>query len=126
MIVSFKLGSGALGDFVCGYSAKIPSTFQVYGTNGSLILKMPFQQNAAMEIELNLKDRRENYHLDLDAAPFVCYQREVEYFCECIEQDKEPIPNGEIGLYALNVIAAIYKSAQSQRSVIVTKDTKPI
>ena len=120
LIASFRLGSGAMGDFVCGYSAKIPSTFEVYGTGGNLLLKVPFQQSPAVELELNCKDRKENYHLGLDAVPFACYQREVEYFCGCIEQDKEPVPNGEVGLYALRVIDAIYKSARSRRGVAVT------
>lgn len=126
LIASFKLSSGAMGDFVCGYSAKIPSTFEVYGTDGNLILKMPFQQNAAVKLELNRKDRKEDHHMGLDAAPFTCYQREVDYFCECIEQNNEPVPNGEVGLYAMQVIEAIYKSAKLRKNVVVANNTGSI
>jgi len=122
VIASFKLSKGAMGDLVCGYCVKIPSTFEVYGTEGSLILKEPFNQYPNAKLQLNCGDREEKYQVGLNTAPFACYQREVEYFCECVEQNKEPIPNGEVGLYAIKVIDAIYKSAQSRKSVVVTKD----
>ncbi len=122
LITSVKLSNGVMGDFVCGYCVKIPSTFEVYGTKGSLILNEPFNQFPNVKLQLSYEDRKEEYQMGLNAASFVCYQREVEYFCKCIEQDEEPIPNGENGLDSIRVIDAIYKSAQLHKSIAVKRD----
>ena len=120
LIVSFRLSKGAMGDFVCGYNVRIPSSFEVYGTEGSIILNEPFDQKAIGELQLICKDKEEKHMLDLNAAPYACYQRELEHFCECIEEDKEPIPNGEIGLYSIEVIESIYRSAKTQKNIKIT------
>lgn len=120
LITSFKLSRGGIGGFVCGYSVSIPSSFEVYGTEGSIILTRPFSQFAVGELQLIRSDKKEKYEVGLSDPLFACYQRELEHFCECIAQDKEPQPNGQVGLSTIKVIESIYKSVELRTSIEVT------
>jgi len=119
IIASFRLSQGAMGTFVCGYSINMPSTFEIYGTEGNIIVIKPFGQYATSELELIRKNKRVKKELGLSDPNFACYQKEIEYFCECVEEDREPEANGEIGLYAARVVDAIYQSAITGRRIIV-------
>jgi predicted dehydrogenase len=47
------------------------------------------------------------------------YQAQIDHFIDCILNDKEPSPSGEDGLWAMRVLEAAYRSAQTGEAVAI-------
>jgi len=45
------------------------------------------------------------------------YQREIDHFVECILNKKEPINSGKVGLEAMKIVEAAYKSSNEKRFI---------
>jgi len=43
------------------------------------------------------------------------YANEIEYFVNCVREDKEPFPDGEFGKKVLEVVSAAYKSVEEKK-----------
>jgi predicted dehydrogenase len=50
------------------------------------------------------------------------YHRQMEYFLDCVETGQEPMPGGREGLWALRVLEAAYRSAESGQAVDIVED----
>ena len=49
------------------------------------------------------------------------HEAEIKHFVECIAEGKEPIPTAEQGLHILQILDAIYRSADSGREVVIAR-----
>jgi predicted dehydrogenase len=49
------------------------------------------------------------------------HEGEIIHFVECIREGKQPIPTAEQGLHVLQILDAIYRSAQTGREVIIER-----
>ncbi|MBV9848654.1 MAG: Gfo/Idh/MocA family oxidoreductase [Armatimonadetes bacterium] len=49
------------------------------------------------------------------------HEAEVRHFIECIEQNKTPLATAEQGLHILQILDAIYRSAETGREVVIAR-----
>jgi len=49
------------------------------------------------------------------------HEAEIKHFIECIQQGKQPIATAEQGLHVLQILDAVYRSAQSGKEVIIER-----
>jgi predicted dehydrogenase len=47
------------------------------------------------------------------------YQAEIEHFCDCIQQNRDPLNNGEHALHNLKLVLAAYEAAQTGKVVVI-------
>jgi predicted dehydrogenase len=47
------------------------------------------------------------------------HEAEILHFCECIVGDRQPISTAQQGLHVLQILDALYRSAQSGREVVI-------
>ena len=53
----------------------------------------------------------------VEVEPRNLYRAEIEHFCDCIEQDREPLNNGEHALHNLKIVLAGYEAARSGKVI---------
>jgi predicted dehydrogenase len=99
------------------YADGLEGYTQAYGTKG-YARALPAQLQTHVEgiwsvIQPNMPQRRQQTDLPM-------YQAQMDHFLDCIINDKEPSPGGEDGLWAMRVMEAAYRSAQSCEAVTIS------
>ncbi|HEY2893915.1 MAG TPA: Gfo/Idh/MocA family oxidoreductase [Pirellulales bacterium] len=102
-----------LAAFTTSFGAADVSTYQVAGTKGDLRMDPAYGYSAPLQYFLTVEGkttRRTFKKRDQFGA-------EIAYFSSCILKDTDPEPSGKEGLADVRIIRALYKSAESGRSV---------
>jgi predicted dehydrogenase len=47
------------------------------------------------------------------------FAAELEYFSECVRNDREPEPSGEDGMQDVRIVQALYESAETGKTVAI-------
>lgn len=113
-----------LASFVCSFGAANVSTYRVVGTKGDLRVQpaYPYATGLAHELTVDGRKTSRRFRKRDQFAP------ELLYFSSCILEDREPEPSGLEGLIDVQIIEALYQSAQSRRPVALDlpqKKTRP-
>jgi predicted dehydrogenase len=77
----------------------------------------PFLSYKDLKLFAKMPGKREREELMLE--PKDHFGSEMDYFAECIRENREPRTPGEEGLRDMKVITALYESARSGRAVKV-------
>jgi predicted dehydrogenase len=102
-----------LASFNCSFGAADRSTYTVTGTRGSVTLDPAYEYALALKMRLRLggRDRARRFgKRDQFAA-------ELEYFSQCILDDRAPEPAGAEGLADVRILEALQRSIKSGRWV---------
>ncbi len=102
-----------LASFTVSFGAKDTGDYLVAGTKGTLRLQDAYEYASGhtLVLEGEGKPKRETFpKTDQMAA-------EIEYFSECILNNREPEPSGTEGLADVRVVRALYESARRRRPV---------
>lgn len=89
---------------------------QVYGTQG-YARALPSELHSHVEGVWSLTHPRMPERKQQCDMPM--YQAQMDHFLECVLDDKEPSPGGEDGLWALRVLEAAYRSAQTGQAIAI-------
>lgn len=111
--VILRFPEGRLAAFIVSFGASSVSRCEWVGTKGHVVLEPAFEYASALRqvVTIDEKPQEKTFpHTDQ-------FGGEIEVFCNCVLNDAEPEPNAEEGYADLRVIAAIFKSARSGRSV---------
>lgn len=84
-----------------------------YGTNLSVQVKFPFPylKNAATLVSVNQMEGKANVQKEVIVSYDEAFKREWRHFYECVNEDKEPITNGEKGRRDIAFLIDIVKAA---------------
>jgi len=85
------------------------SRLEVHGTEGEIKLESPFGGIVPDQITAEREEMKTEY----TGSPVNEIIEEFDYFAHCILTNTRPEPDGEDGLYDLNVIEAIYEAAET-------------
>lgn len=113
-----------LATFTCGFGASNVSAYQVVGTAGDLKMDPAYSYEGDLKQTITIKGKSRERTFpkhDMLAA-------ELLYFSDCVLNDREPETSGREGLIDVQIIRAIYKSAQTGRTVKITikeQDAQP-
>lgn len=105
---------------------------EVYGTKGSLLAEGTIGQSSYGEMIAFLEKDSKGYDasqireigngMKIEVPSVNIYQAEIEAFSSAIEEDKEPLVSGEVGLWSLKVIEACYESSKSGLQITLRKE----
>lgn len=98
------------------YADGLEGYTQVYGTKG-YVRVLPAQLQTHVEgiwsvINPEMPKRQQQCDMPM-------YQAQMDHFIDCVLNDKEPSPGGEDGLWAMRVLEAAYRSAQTGEAVTI-------
>lgn len=120
---TLKFKSGALGTIIgstCVYPG-LPARLEVHGTRGSARIEgdklVLFEVDQGCNEEKQAEEISETGASDPMAISFIAHKAQIEDMIEAIIEDREPLVNGEEGKTALELILAIYRSAETNQPI---------
>ena len=98
------------------YADGLEGYTQVYGTKG-YARALPSELHSYVQgvwgvTRLRMPERQQQCDLPM-------YEVQMDYFIDCVLNDREPSPGGIDGLWALRVLAAAYRSAEIGEAVSI-------
>lgn len=102
-----------LATFSSSFGVPEVGYFHLLGTAGNLCVDPAYDYASALVHHLTKDDKttKKRFKKRDQFAP------QLQYFSDCIRQDRQPEPNGREGLADVNIIEALYESAMTGRSV---------
>jgi len=128
-IVLLKFKSGATGivdNYFCIPDNASENRLEIYGSEGSILASGTIGQAPTGKMILNLtsgegydvQQRREALpSQEIAVEPVNMYQAEIEYFSDCILNNKEPMISGKDGEHNQMIVLACYESAKTGKKV---------
>jgi len=112
-----------LAAFISSFNAADVGWYQVVGTKGDVCVDPAYEYAEGLNYELTIDEKTTRHSISKRDQ----FAPELLYFSDCILKDRSPEPSGEEGLQDVRVIEALYRSAQTGRSVKIPKfsDKKP-
>lgn len=118
-----RFADGSLAAFVTSFNSADIASYEVVGTKGKVRVDPAYEyaEGLAYELTIDGKTTRKALPRRDQFAP------ELLYFSDCIAKDRSPEPSGEEGLQDVRLIEALYRSAQTGRSIKIPPftDKKP-
>jgi len=100
-----------LASFNCSFGAADRSTFTLTGTRGSITLDPAYEYAQGLSHTLRIGDREKTRRFGKSDQ----FAPELLYFSNCILNDRQPEPSGEVGLEDVRIIEAMHRSARTGR-----------
>jgi predicted dehydrogenase len=110
---SMKFPSGIVASCVTTYGANMPGTYTVFGSKGYLHMEPAFSYEG-IKLTAHLSGQHEPVELAEDEHDPKQFQREGEYFAECVRENKAPKMSGEEGLRDMKLMMQIYASCKKR------------
>jgi predicted dehydrogenase len=109
-----------LASFNCSFGAADRSTYTVTGTRGSITLDPAYEYAQGLALTLNMGDRKRKRQFSKRDQ----FAAELEYFSQCILDDRTPEPSGEEGLADVRIIEAMHRSIKGGRWVDINPTSR--
>jgi glucose-fructose oxidoreductase len=110
-----------IGQFVCSFGANAHASYQLVGTEGTLVLDNAYEY--AEEMTLHVTSKHGSKTRTFEKRDQIA--AEIEYFARCVRDDLEPEPSGFEGLADIRILQAIQTSARFGRAVSVEPIPRP-
>lgn len=102
-----------LGVFTCSFGAAAADSYQVVGTKGELWMKPAYDYHSELKLITHIAGKqKETAFKKVDQ-----FGAEIEYFSDCILNNREPEPSGYEGLADIRIVQALLESMRSGRPV---------
>ena len=104
---------GRLAEFISSFGAADVGSYRVVGTKGDVRLDQAYEYVYPINLYVTIKgkSRKQTFRKRDQFAP------ELEYFSDCILNNRTPEPSGNEGLADVRIIEALYRSAKHRRPV---------
>lgn len=109
-----------LASFNCSFGAADRSTYTVTGTRGSVTLDPAYEYAQGLESTVNIGDRKHKRQFSKRDQ----FAAELEYFSQCILDNRTPEPSGEEGLVDVRIIEAMLRSIKGGRWVDISPTSR--
>jgi predicted dehydrogenase len=107
---TMKFPSGIVASCNTTYGSNMPGFYRVHGSKGYMHVEPSFSyEGLRLTAHIQGEAPIDEPNQEKDPAQF---QREGDYFAQCIQNNQEPKPNGEEGLRDMKLMAAIYESCK--------------
>lgn len=102
-----------LAVLTCSFGAAPADAYQVVGTKGEMWLRPAFDYHAEpkMQLKIDGKEKKPKFK-KVDQ-----FGGEIEYFSQCILENREPEPSGKEGLADIRIVQALLESIHYGRPV---------
>jgi len=108
-----RFPDGRLAEFTSSFGAADVASYRVAGTKGDVRLDQGYEYVYPISLHVTIKgeSRKQTFRKRDQFAP------ELEYFSNCILNNRTPEPSGMEGIADVRIIEALYRSAKRRRPV---------
>jgi glucose-fructose oxidoreductase len=106
-----------LTHFHTSFGEEPTSVLTIFGEEGSLQLRDPYETEGAATLQISKQGDREELHFE----PADAFGASLDHFSDCIIHDRQPEPSGVEGLQDVRMIEAIYRSGRDGRPVTLPR-----
>jgi predicted dehydrogenase len=108
-----RFPDGRLAAFTSSFGAADVASYRVVGTKGDVRLDQAYEYVYPIDLHVTVKgkSRKRTFRKRDQFAP------ELEYFSDCILNNRKPEPSGTEGSADVRIIEALYRSAKSGRPI---------
>ena len=107
--VTLRFADHRVAQFVVSYSGASIDQYRVLGTKGDLEVSPGFMFGVGLKYRATIDGKTHEQAFDATDQ----FGGELQYFSDCILNNREPEPNGEEGLADVRVLAAIERALES-------------
>lgn len=107
--VTLRFADQRVAQFVVSYSSASVDQYRILGTKGDLEVSPGFMFGVGLKYRATIDGKTDEQAFDATDQ----FGGELQYFSDCILNDREPEPNGEEGLADVRVLAAIERALES-------------
>lgn len=111
--VSMRFPKERLAHFTSSFGAASTATFRVVGTKGDLRMDSAYSYAGDLKQEITIEGEKQEQSFPAGDQ----FGAEIQYFSDCVLNNKEPEPNGSEGLADVRIIRAIIESAKTGKPV---------
>ena len=111
--VSMRFPKERLAHFTSSFGASSTATFRVVGTKGDLRMDSAYTYAGDLKQEITVEGEKEEQSFSAGDQ----FGAEIQYFSDCVLNNKEPEPCGREGLADVRIIRAIIESAKTGKPV---------
>ncbi len=111
--VSMRFPKERLAHFTSSFGASSTATFRVVGTKGDLRMDSAYTYAGDLKQEITVDGEKQERSYPAGDQ----FGAEIQYFSDCVLNNKEPEPCGREGLADVRIIRAIIESAQTGKPV---------
>ena len=111
--VSMRFPKETLAHFTSSFGASSTATFRVVGTKGDLRMDSAYTYAGDLKQEITVDGEKQEQSFPAGDQ----FGAEIQYFSDCVLNNKEPEPCGREGLADVRIIRAIIESAQTGKPV---------
>ena len=111
-----------LATLTCSFGATDAAMYEIVGTKGRVRVEPAYEYLGSLKasITVNGKTRVRTFKPGDQFAP------QLIYFASCVQDNRQPEPNGLEGLLDVQIIEALHRSARQGRSVPLRLSTKQV
>jgi glucose-fructose oxidoreductase len=108
-----RFPDGRLAEFTSSFGAADVASYRVVGTKGDMRLEQAYEYVYPIDLHVTVKGktRKQTFRKRDQFAP------ELEYFSNCILNNRMPEPSGTEGIADVRIIEGLYRSAKSGKIV---------
>ena len=107
--VTLRFADHRVAQFVVSYSGANIDQYRILGTKGDLEVSPGFMFGVGLKYRATIDGKTHEQAFDATDQ----FGGELQYFSDCILNNREPEPNGEEGLADMRVLAAIERALES-------------
>ncbi|MCT7298310.1 Gfo/Idh/MocA family oxidoreductase [Ralstonia sp. CHL-2022] len=107
--VTLRFADHRVAQFVVSYSGASIDQYRILGTKGDLEVSPGFMFGVGLKYRATIDGKTHEQAFDATDQ----FGGELQYFSDCILNNREPEPNGEEGLADVRVLAAIERALES-------------
>ena len=106
-----RFPDGRLAEFTSSFGAADVASYRIVGTKGDVRLDQAYEYVYPIDLYVTVKgkSRKQTFRKRDQFAP------ELEYFSNCILNDRTPEPSGREGIADVRIIEALYRSAKRRK-----------
>lgn len=111
-----------LATFTCSFGATDAATYEVVGTKGKVRVEPAYEYVGGLKASITIGGRTTVRAF----KPGDQFAPQLMYFSRCVQEDRQPEPNGIEGLVDVQIIEALHRSAKAGRSISVRLPVKRV
>ncbi len=111
--VSMRFPKERLAHFISSFGASSTATLRVVGTKGDLRMDSAYTYAGDLKQQITVEGEKQEQSFSAGDQ----FGAEIQYFSDCVLNNKEPEPNGREGLADVRIIRAIIESANTGKPV---------
>lgn len=116
VVAAMRFKDERLASFICSFGSADRATYSVIGTRGSVTVDPAYEYVEAISTRVRIGEReRTRRFVKRDQ-----FAAELQYFSQCILDDRTPEPGGAEGLADVRIIEAMHRSIKNGRWIPIT------